>query len=335
MSPHAVALDLSNPNTSHAQVVDLVGEGRRVLDVGCGTGDLGAVLTSRGCRVSGVEADEAAAAAAADVLERVVVADPAAGPLSAHFEAGSFDVLVLVDVLDHLEDPVGVLRDARSLLAGGGRVVVSVPNVTHGSVRLALLQGRWDAARSRVHCYDRAGLLAVLAEAGLVVDDLRGTLVDPLVDPLGAGVEVDAEALPQDVVEWVRDQEDAFVDRFQLSAAPGEPGSGSAGPRLREATALREVRPRDAHAVAREQRQREALLMKDHVIGLQATATSAEVRLEKVLARVERMRERLDARTTRVEQLRRRVAGLERELEEERRRGLRPRLKRAARRILG
>ena len=338
MTDYAVAIDLGNPNTSHTQVVDLVGEDKRVLDVGCWSGDLGRVLMSRRCTVSGLEIDPEAAALAAQVLHRVVVADLDTAPLSSHFEAGSFDVVVFADVLEHLKDPAAVLRDAQQLLAPGGRVVISLPNVSHGSVRLHLLQGRWETTdtglldRTHIRFYTRTGLLDLLQEAGYVAEDLRGTLADPLSVEVG----VDGESLPEDVVEWVRNQPDALVYQFQVSARPRtEADTVVAQPRLTEATALDVVRRRDEHTTAYEQRRRDALAMKDHVLGLQATATSAEFRAEKLYTRVKALRERLDVRNRQIKRLQRRVGRLEAELAAVRQSGLRTRAKRAARRLLG
>ncbi|HLI55376.1 MAG TPA: methyltransferase domain-containing protein, partial [Acidimicrobiales bacterium] len=59
--------------TSHAIVAELVGSGRRVLDVGCSTGYLAQVLVQAGNRVSGVELDPEAAEKARPLLDQLVV----------------------------------------------------------------------------------------------------------------------------------------------------------------------------------------------------------------------------------------------------------------------
>src|SRR5690348_5788497 len=144
MSKYHTELDSNNQNTSHAQILALVGSNKRVLDVGCATGYLARELVARDCTVSGVEYDAGAAAQARDTLERVFVADLETADLVAEFGREQFDVVVFGDVLEHLRDPLTVLQRARPLLARGGFVVISVPNVAHGPVRLALLKGRWE-----------------------------------------------------------------------------------------------------------------------------------------------------------------------------------------------
>lgn len=63
----------------------------------------------------------------------------------------AFDVITLVDVLEHLKDPIALLHRLERLLAPQGRLLLSVPNVAHASVRLELLNGQFD--------YETTGIL--------------------------------------------------------------------------------------------------------------------------------------------------------------------------------
>jgi len=185
---------------------------------------------TRGCVVTGVELDPEAARAAARDLRRVVVADLDRVSLAGSVGPETFDVVVLADVLEHLKDPGSVLREAALMLAPGGRVVLSVPNVGHGSLRLALLQGRWNYTdtglldRTHRHFFTRQTLLELVTSAGLVVTELRGTVADPL----EVEVEVDPQSVPAGAVDWVRKQADALVYQFQLAAVPADGHDSSA-----------------------------------------------------------------------------------------------------------
>jgi len=115
---------------------------RRVLEVGCGAGRLGQLLRRRGHVVTGVELAPEAADAARRRLDRVVTADVEADGLP--FAPASFDAVVFADVLEHLVDPWRVLAESVELLAPGGVVVASVPNVQNVDVVWRLLRGRWE-----------------------------------------------------------------------------------------------------------------------------------------------------------------------------------------------
>src|SRR5262249_22418658 len=106
--------------------------GKRVLDFGCGRGDLLAALFARGLAASGLEF---AAAAAEETRERFA-GEPRFGGgglatgLPSPRSAGSFDVVFLVEVVEHLLDDQlePTLAEVHRLLAPGGRVVATTPN---------------------------------------------------------------------------------------------------------------------------------------------------------------------------------------------------------------
>jgi len=200
------AVDTTIRNSSQTLALEAVGSDKRVLDVGCATGYLARALVERGCVVTGVEYDAVAAAVARPSLAELVVADLNDVDLADQFPGQLFDSIVFGDVLEHLTDADRVLRSATKLLAAGGSVVISVPNVTHGSLRLALLQGRWDYRESglldRTHLrfFTRESMLAMARGAGLAITNIWATILDPL----GCEVEIDADGLPCSVVDWVR-----------------------------------------------------------------------------------------------------------------------------------
>ena len=113
-----------------------------VLDVGCWQGGFGAALKRKrsGCVAWGIESDRECAAVAATRLDRVINGRfPEEMPVDEHF-----DLVVFLDVLEHLVDPWSALRHASSLLRPRGVVVASIPNVRHVSVTFPLLtRGLW------------------------------------------------------------------------------------------------------------------------------------------------------------------------------------------------
>jgi SAM-dependent methyltransferase len=178
-----------DPHSSHALILARLGEGRgrRALDAGAADGFLAERMTARGWRVTAVERDPVQAALARGKCEQVVVADLAE---AAPRLEGPFDAVVLGDVLEHLSDPLAVLRPLVRLVADGGVLIASVPNVAHLWVRLQLLAGRFEYAergildRTHLRFFTRRSFLDLLGEARLAVEELLVTPVPlPLVVP--------------------------------------------------------------------------------------------------------------------------------------------------------
>jgi SAM-dependent methyltransferase len=145
---------------------------QRILEIGCGTGQLGRLLKARGHHVTGIELVPEAAAEARGWLDEVVTADVEAG---LPFAAETFDCIVCADVLEHLVDPWRVLREAVELLCPDGCVVASVPNVQNFNVLWRLARGRWDYRergildRGHLRFFTLATIRGLFAEAGLRV----------------------------------------------------------------------------------------------------------------------------------------------------------------------
>jgi 2-polyprenyl-3-methyl-5-hydroxy-6-metoxy-1,4-benzoquinol methylase len=152
-------------------------EARRILDIGCASGALGAALKQRqGAEVVGVEIDPAYAHDAASRLDRVVRADveDLFADLDAPPDLGHFDCLIAADVLEHLRDPWRVLGCAAALLDGGGTAVISLPNARYWETFFQLgVKGTWPLRnegifdRTHLRWFTRADALALLDQAGL------------------------------------------------------------------------------------------------------------------------------------------------------------------------
>jgi 2-polyprenyl-3-methyl-5-hydroxy-6-metoxy-1,4-benzoquinol methylase len=217
-------VDLSNRNNSHTLMVELVGGSKRVLDVGCATGYLAQALVERGCTVSGVEFDAEAAEEARPHLERLVIGDLEAMDLPEAFGDDRFDVVVFGDVLEHLKDPLPVLRGARKLLADGGSVVASIPNIAHGSVRLALLAGRFDYQplglldSTHIRFFTRSSVEDLFREAGMVPIDVRRTTAGFFDTP----VPVSEAEFPPEVIDAVLADPESATYQFVLRAVPDD-----------------------------------------------------------------------------------------------------------------
>lgn len=226
-APYAGLVARHGLSESHKLVLGEVPDGARVLDVGCATGYLAAELARRGCVVDGVEFDPVAAeqARAPGRCREVVVGD-LESPLTREAVAalGTPDVVVCADVLEHLRDPWSTLAWLRTLMAPGGRAVISVPNIAHWTARRALLRGHFDYTdfglfdATHLRFFTRASATELARRAGFAVLAER-----PVPAPLPLESRVPALAAVRD--RCVRRCPEAFALQFVLALTPSaQPG---------------------------------------------------------------------------------------------------------------
>ena len=135
--------------------------GGRLLDIGAGSGILVEVATSLGYRAEGIEPSEWMVRSAAAHGLKIQ-----AGILPHEEITGPYDVVTLVDVIEHVSDPVELLVQARSVLASDGIGLVITPDVA--SVAARVMGKHWWHYRMAHICYfERQTLLAALRHADL------------------------------------------------------------------------------------------------------------------------------------------------------------------------
>ena len=170
-------------HSSHAAVLDVLpreGHGRKVLDLGCSNGYLGAELALRGYQVVGVEKAGGYGQAFPKEL-RLVEHDLELGvPESA---GDCYDYVVCADILEHLRHPGELLSTIPKILKADGKLIASLPNSGHAYFRWSVLRGRFpqedrglfDRTHLRFYMWD--GWVRLFAEAGFEIQVARPTSV--------------------------------------------------------------------------------------------------------------------------------------------------------------
>ncbi|MEJ2726126.1 MAG: methyltransferase domain-containing protein [Deltaproteobacteria bacterium] len=110
----------------------------RLLDVGCNIGTFLNQASLQGYRVTGVEPDEKAVQTAIESGLNVKC-----GYLhEVHFAARHFDIITLFEVIEHLKDPIGLLKECNRILKFSGVLFITTGNAESWTVRI--LKGDWD-----------------------------------------------------------------------------------------------------------------------------------------------------------------------------------------------
>jgi 2-polyprenyl-3-methyl-5-hydroxy-6-metoxy-1,4-benzoquinol methylase len=158
----------------------------RLLDIGCGTGELLTVARERGFDVHGIEPCTAAAHHAQTLFGNNRVIHGAYQ--GSTFSENSFDLVTLIHVIDHVVHPLELLRAIHSHLRPGGCVLIATHNI---SSLLAAITGEGFIAYSVQHIsyFNRRTFQTMLEKAGFEKISLRGSLTSyPLQHYLENGV---------------------------------------------------------------------------------------------------------------------------------------------------
>ncbi len=169
-------------NSSHSLVLASLpenGSGLRLLDVGCADGYLSRIFAARGFSVTAIDAPAQRARTVPEGV-RFLEADLDGG--LPHLD-GAFDFVVCADVLEHLREPGVLLREIRSKMGRGGKLVASLPNSGNIYFRLNVLLGRFPQDdrglfdRTHLHFYMWKGWTDLLAQNGFRVAEVRPSVI--------------------------------------------------------------------------------------------------------------------------------------------------------------
>jgi 2-polyprenyl-3-methyl-5-hydroxy-6-metoxy-1,4-benzoquinol methylase len=228
--------------SSLSLLVGMIEPDSTVLDVGIGSGSLGAYLRDKkACQVDGItyNAEEAAVAGAA--YREVKVADLDAVRVSDLFGSQRYRYIVCADVLEHLRDPALVLTSVRDMLEPGGKVLISVPNVAYLGLLGELLGGEFRYRheglldQTHVRFFTRRSLLRFFADMGWRVKrvecvelDLADSEFAPALDAMPPAVRSQLLSNPdgltyQFVAEVVPRSDEEQADGSEAEASLAQP----------------------------------------------------------------------------------------------------------------
>jgi len=137
-------------NNGNKSILQFLDEGdHRILDVGCGAGSNGRLIKDFYplTQITGITCSQAEYDEASKHLTHCIYADLEKDDLS--FEE-QFDVLLFCHILEHLVDPVAIIKKLLPYLKIGGKVVILLPNIANWRERIKLVQGRFEYTDSGV-----------------------------------------------------------------------------------------------------------------------------------------------------------------------------------------
>jgi len=178
--------------------------GRRVLDVGCGGGLLAEGMARRGARVTGIDlAPESLKVARLHALEAGIDVEyrEIAAEKLANTDAGGFDLVTCLEMLEHVPDPVAIVAALASLVRPGGDVICSTINRNAKSFALAIVGAEYLLRLLPMGTHQYARLIRPseishwARDAGLELADLAGLEYNPATRKARTGTDVSVNYL--------------------------------------------------------------------------------------------------------------------------------------------
>ena len=220
-------VDPLRPNDAHGISLQLTGGNKRVLELGAASGHVTKALVELGNKVTAVERDGRFVPQLSKLADEVHITDLDWLDLRELLNGTKFDVILAGDVLEHCSRPDLVLHQCHDLLAQGGSVVVSLPNVAHGDVRLALLTGRFEYRSvglldsTHLRFFTRDSIIDFADSCGFEVAEIYASTTPIGTTEFGAP---DA-SIPREAIEFVQSDRDHTVYQYisRFVPRPGFP----------------------------------------------------------------------------------------------------------------
>lgn len=212
--------------SSLSVLAHMISPGASVLDLGCGSGALGAYLCAElNCSVDGVTISTQEAEIAKPHYRHIVTANLDELDVSQAFAGQQYSYIVCADVLEHLKHPERILDACQSLLAPQGQLLISIPNASYSGLQIELMSGEWryrtEGLLDRTHLrfFTRISLLRFLQEqqwSPLSLDVIERPLDDSEFQHIAA------DELPPAVLRHLMAQPDALTYQFICVAQPAQ-----------------------------------------------------------------------------------------------------------------
>ncbi len=163
------------------EILEIVGKEGTVLEIGSSTGYMTRAFLENGCIVDAVESDQKAASKLPKGVRKVFAISIEDDEI--YNKLGSYNFIIMADVLEHLVKPEKVLKELTKIVSLGTKLLISLPNVAAWTMRKQLfLKGDFEYQESglldktHLHFYTVNSLPKVLSEQGWKVDNLVGTI---------------------------------------------------------------------------------------------------------------------------------------------------------------
>ena len=213
--------EIISPDSSQGKIISHIKPGSVVLECGCADGYMTKHMNEQlGCSLYIVEYDQSGFDNAIQYASDGICADLMKNEWYEKFADMRFDYILFADVLEHLSDPMDVIKRAEMLLKHDGMILVSLPNIGHNDIAIKLIGGRWDYTsvglldNTHVHFWGIHNLDAFFEEAGLCITVKDFTFVPTMSTEQFDGQDM---SMRDSLCSAIKDRVDGEIYQFVLA----------------------------------------------------------------------------------------------------------------------
>ncbi len=129
---------------AYEKIISFIKPDSKVLEIGCSNGRMTKYLFQKGCKVTGIEVLLEPAREAENFCEKIIIGNIEDKKILYKLEGEKYDVILFVDVLEHLVNPAQVLLRMKDLINKNGSIIISLPNIVFLFQRLKILFGEFN-----------------------------------------------------------------------------------------------------------------------------------------------------------------------------------------------
>jgi 2-polyprenyl-3-methyl-5-hydroxy-6-metoxy-1,4-benzoquinol methylase len=206
-------------NSPFWHVYNNIKSGEKVLDVGCATGYLGKYLKKKEIEIVGIDYNDQYLEKAKDrnIYSELINIDLNKINDKLNKYNNYFDSIILFDVLEHLYNPMEVLKKLSKLLKKDGRFLVDLPNISHGSIKYNLLINNFNYTptglldSTHIRFYTPKSIIDNLSKNQFVIEEVKYNYTSTLG---GYGQTVYYEKYPEEIIDFIENDIRSFI--FQI-----------------------------------------------------------------------------------------------------------------------
>ncbi|KKP40285.1 MAG: family 2 glycosyl transferase [Candidatus Peregrinibacteria bacterium GW2011_GWC2_33_13] len=214
-----ISLNLDDANSPHTELVKSIEQNSKVLDIGCAQGYLGEYLyLEKNCDVVGIDylPEHLEEARQKNTYKELFQLD--LNHLSNELDkyTGYFDYILLGDVLEHLYEPQKLLNQIKKLLNNSGYIVISIPNVSHGSILINLMKNKFEYTstglldNTHIRFFTLESFVEILNKENFEIISLNACVKSPLETEQQTSI----DGIPKNVIKFLAQNPYVFCYQY-------------------------------------------------------------------------------------------------------------------------